>query len=55
VSDRSPGNYFTYANLNYGVLGTVLEYVTQRWLTSTCLVSLTSVMNDVKARIDALD
>ena len=28
VSDRSPGNYFTYANLNYGVLGTVLEYVT---------------------------
>ena len=26
--DKSPGNYFTYANLNYGVLATVLERVT---------------------------
>ncbi|HSL94808.1 MAG TPA: serine hydrolase [Thermoleophilia bacterium] len=26
--DKSPGKYFTYANLNYGVLATVLENVT---------------------------
>ena len=29
-SDRSPGRYFTYCNLNFGVLGTVIEAITRQ-------------------------
>jgi CubicO group peptidase (beta-lactamase class C family) len=29
-SDRSPGHYFTYCNLNFGVVGTVMEAITRQ-------------------------
>lgn len=29
-SDRSPGRYFTYCNLNFGVVGTVIEAITHQ-------------------------
>lgn len=29
-SDRSPGHYFTYCNLNFGVVGTVIEAITRQ-------------------------
>jgi CubicO group peptidase (beta-lactamase class C family) len=29
-SDRTPGRYFTYCNLNFGVLGTVIEAITRK-------------------------
>jgi CubicO group peptidase (beta-lactamase class C family) len=29
-TDRSPGRYFTYCNLNFGVLGTIIEAITRQ-------------------------
>jgi CubicO group peptidase (beta-lactamase class C family) len=29
-ADRSPGHYFTYCNLNFGIVGTVIEAITQQ-------------------------
>ncbi len=31
-ADRGPGAFFTYANLNYGVLATVMEAASRRTL-----------------------
>lgn len=30
TSDRAPGRYFTYCNLNFGVVGTVIEAITRQ-------------------------